>query len=71
LTFDYSKLRGKIREKFGVQAGFAEAMGKSCATISGKLNNDVDFTQSEIIKAVNVLGLKGDDIPTYFFTPLV
>lgn len=31
--FDYSKLRGAIREKFGTQEAFAKAMGFSTATL--------------------------------------
>lgn len=31
-VFDYSKLRGKIKEVFGTQAKFAKAMGMSTVT---------------------------------------
>lgn len=37
-VFDYSKLRGKIKEVFGTQAKFAKAMGMSTVTLSAKLN---------------------------------
>ena len=46
-------------------------MGCSTATISGKLNCNVDFSQEEIAKAVEVLHLRMEDIPTYFFTARV
>lgn len=71
MSFDYSKLRGKIREVYKTQEAFANAMGCSTATISGKLNCNVDFSQDEIIKAVKVLRLNLDDIPAYFFAELV
>jgi len=64
---DYSKLRGKITEFFGTQAAFANAMKLSERSISMKLNEKIDFSQGEIEKAINVLGLKRDDIPEYFF----
>lgn len=71
MAFDYSKLRGKIREIYKTQEAFANAMGCSTATISSKLNCNVDFTQDEIAKAVAALRLSMEDIPTYFFTELV
>lgn len=71
MSFDYSKLRGKIREVYKTQEAFASAMGCSTTTISGKLNCNVDFTQDEIAKAVSVLRLNMEDIPAYFFTEQV
>ena len=71
MAFDYSRLRGKIKEKFKTQADFANALNCSSATISGKLNNSVDFTQNEIAKSAEVLGLSQDEIPSYFFTESV
>lgn len=68
--FDYNKLRGKIRE-YGTQEAFAAAIGISAVTLSERLNNKSLFTQKEIAAAVNVLNISTEDIPTYFFTPLV
>ena len=64
---DYSKLKGKITEVCGTQSNFAEKMGISERTISLKINGKIDFTQSDIVKATKVLGLKDTDIPEYFF----
>lgn len=69
--FEYDKLRGKIREVYGTQAGFAEAIGLSVTSVSKKLNNDVDWKQEEIAKAVEALGLQGADIHAYFFAKKV
>ena len=55
-VFDYSKLRGKIKEVFGTQAKFAKAMGMSTVTLSAKLNGTVQFTAPEMNKACEVLG---------------
>ena len=68
--FDYSKLRGKIRE-YGTQEMFAEAVGISTVTLSERLNNKSQFTQKEISTAVEILNISPDEIPTYFFTPKV
>lgn len=64
----YSKLRGKIREVFGTQEAFAEAIGLSKAGVSQRLNNKVKWTADEIEKAKNVLGFDASEIGAYFFT---
>lgn len=68
MAYDYAKLNGKIVEKCGTQAVFAERMGLSERTISSKLNNKVAFKQPEIQKALPILGLTESDIQAYFFT---
>jgi hypothetical protein len=64
----YSKLRGRIREKFGTQAAFAEAMGKSTTTVSAKLRGAVDWTRQEIEDACNLLDIPATEVGSYFFT---
>lgn len=71
MAFNYNKLRGKIREVFGRQEDFAEAIGMSKGTLSQKLNNVVEFRQEEMMKAVKLLGLTNGDINEYFFTEKV
>jgi hypothetical protein len=64
---DYAKLRGAIREKFGRQADFAEAMGFSDCVLSQKLNNRSEWTKGEMEKACQLLGFSAEDIPALFF----
>jgi plasmid maintenance system antidote protein VapI len=71
MTFNYSKLRGRIREVFGTQDRFAEAMGRSNTSISQKLNNKSEWTQKEINRAVEVLGIDDVDVSAYFFAQKV
>ena len=47
VKFDYSKLKGRIREIFDTQSAFAEAMGMSTTSLSAKLNNKIEFSQKE------------------------
>jgi len=71
MTFNYSKLRGRIREVFGTQDRFAAAMGRSDTSISQKLNNKSEWTQKEINRAVEVLGIDDVDVSAYFFAQKV
>lgn len=67
MSFNYSKLRGRIKEKYVTQENFAQKMGVSRTTLSQKLNNINEFTQQEINKAVELLDLPVEEIPIYFF----
>lgn len=68
MTYNYSKLNGRIVEICGSSREFAKQMGLSERTISLKLNNNVPFKQTDIEKAKEVLKLKDNDIQSYFFT---
>ena len=67
MAFDYSKLYGKIKEKCETQQKFAKLMGIARTSLNAKLNNNSKFTQSEINKAIEILGLTQNEIPEYFF----
>lgn len=69
--FDYSKLKGKIKEVFGTQEAFAKAMGLSGVSLSSKLNNVTQFTQVEINRACELLSIPVEYISVYFFTEKV
>ncbi len=67
MSYDYSRLKGKIIEKYGSNAKFAEDMDWSERTLSLKLNNKVAWKQPEIVKAIGLLSLDENDITGYFF----
>jgi hypothetical protein len=67
MPYNYSSLSGKIVEKFGTQYRFAEAMGLSEHTISQKLNKKQQWKQNEILKACELLEIRKEEIPKYFF----
>ena len=71
MSYEYSKLLGRIKEKCGSQAAFARAMNISERTVVLKLSNRRDWKQSEIDKSCAVLDIAKSDIPQYFFTPNV
>ena len=62
MAFDYSKLRGKIREVFNTQEEFAKALGLSETSITNKLNNNRNFTQSEMKKIIELLSIQPDEV---------
>lgn len=67
MRFNYSKLRGLIKEKFETQEKFAKAMGMDMSTLSARLNNKTYFTSDEMFKACNLLGVPKVQIPFLFF----
>lgn len=71
MIYDYSKLLGRIVEKVGTQAKFAEMLGRSERTISLKLNNKISWTQEEMLKACEILKINLADIHLYFFARIV
>ena len=68
IVFDFSKLRGRIKEIYGTQTAFAVAMLMNEATLSNKLNNNVEFSPKEIIRACLLLSIELKDVNIYFFT---
>lgn len=67
MSYNYSKLRGKIVEKFGSQAKFADEMGVSTVIINRKLANKCGFSQDDIIKWSELLGIESENYNKYFF----
>lgn len=68
MNFDYSKLDGRITEKFGSRRAFGEAMQISEHTISVKMNGKIGWTQREMDRACDLLEIPHADIPSYFFS---
>ena len=68
LVYDYSKLKGRIKEIFDTQEAFALAVGLSARSITLKLSSARGWKQNEIMIAIKVLGLTEGDIQPYFFT---
>ena len=67
MSFEYSKLLGKIKEVCGTQEIFAKQLGIGRVSLSMRLNNKLDFSASEMNKACEILGIDTAEIPLYFF----
>lgn len=68
--FDYSKLIGRIIEKFGSRRAFAQAYGISENSMSQKLTNKMSITTDDIIvwSKTEFLDIPAAEIHLYFFT---
>jgi len=69
MEFDFSKLRGRIVEKFGTCAAFAAAMGFADSALSARMNNKTPWDTLEIYSACGLLSIPCEEIPVYFFVP--
>lgn len=69
--WNYDKLRGKIKEKYGSQDKFAEKMKIGRVSLSQRLTGKLEFSQNEMNRAIELLELEKSEIPIYFFTPKV
>ncbi len=68
MAFDFSKLKGKITEKYGSQQNFAKEYGISENSLSLKLTNKMRFTSDDIIKISDMLEIPKEEVGVYFFT---
>lgn len=73
IEFDYSRLRGRIVEKYGSLTAFAEATGKKKSNLSVKLSNKVRITTEEMISwsAPDKLDIAPAEYHIFFLTPKV
>lgn len=67
MSFDYSKLRGRIREICGSEKAFSKQIGLSNVSLSFKLNGKREWTQNEINKVLSVLKIPKEELADYFF----
>jgi hypothetical protein len=68
MEFDFSKLLGRIIEKFGTRSNFAAAMGLAESALSNRLSGKVHFDAEEIYLACQLLDIESQDVAVYFFT---
>lgn len=70
MQFDFSKLRGRIIERFGTCSAFAEAAGISTSVLSYRLDNKTYFTMPEIYRIIqpDLLDIPAAEIGVYFYT---
>lgn len=67
MRYSYSKLRGRIIEKYGTQEKFARELGISKNSLSLKMNGKTSFSQEDVIKWCTLLNIATENIGEYFF----
>lgn len=71
VNYDYSKLRGRIVEKYGSIGNFCDHIGITRQALSIKLCCHRRFKQDEIERFVDALSIDREEIVDYFFKPEV
>jgi hypothetical protein len=69
MLIDYSKLIGRIVEKFGSRTAFAKAIGWNLEVLSRRLNNKARWNPEDYIRTCEILDIDPEEIYAYFFTP--
>ncbi len=68
---DFSKLIGRIYEKFGTRTAFCAAIGKNPDWLSRRLNGLIEFDADDMVLVIGPLEIDPQEIHTYFFVPNV
>lgn len=69
--FDYSALKGKTIAEGKTDRDVATAAGMTPTTYSLKINNKSFFTQEQMLRICDFLGIPYCETPLYFFTQKV
>lgn len=71
LEYDYSKLKGRIVEKYGTQRAFAEALGTTQVAVSNKMNQKSGFDTKDIERWSDLLEIDRADYSLFYFAKKV
>jgi len=63
----FSKLKGRVIEKFGTQKKFAEALGVSENLVSLKFQKKVEFSKDDMSQWGKLLDIPPEQFHEYFF----
>lgn len=66
MCFKYRRLMGAIKEKYGTQDAFAEAIGMGRSSLNLRLNGKIEWSKEEMANTMDALGLPVVLIPFYF-----
>lgn len=67
IIYDYSKLLGRIKEKYGTRENLVKEITISSTSLNLRLNNKLKFDQQDIKELCIALDIKEEEIPDYFF----
>ena len=67
MSKSFSKLRGRIIEKYGTITNFADNTRKSRVAVFNKLSGATDFSKDDICEWAGLLDIQQEDFGAYFF----
>lgn len=67
MEFDYSKLKGRIIERYGSQGAFVNELPIGNVAFTQKMKGRVAFKNDEIMNMAEKLDIDKHEIPNYFF----
>ena len=67
MTFNYSKLIGRMAEKGETRESISNKLGISSLALRNKLSGKSQFKQDEMAKLIEVLDIDPERIAFYFF----
>jgi hypothetical protein len=65
--YDYSKLKGRIVEKFGTIAEFSTHLSISKVSLSMKLNNKIEISRKDIMEWSKLLDIVPEEYGYFYF----
>lgn len=69
LYFDFGRLKQRIKDVYGSQDNFADALGITLQSVSNKLNNRSRFNNDEMYEWMELLDIAPVFFADYFMTP--
>ena len=66
MLFDYSRLKGRIIEKFNTMAAFAEFIGVTPAMVTSKIASGSPFNTDTMVRWADALEIEQIDYGAYF-----
>lgn len=68
VTFDYSVLKGRIKEKYDKYENLVPHLSYGMSSLSSKLNNHARFSQHDMLELADLLDIEDSEFSRYFFT---
>ena len=65
---DYSKLRGRIVEKYGSLTEFSRKISISRTSLDYKLHGKIKVSRDDVLEWSKLLDIQPEEIGVYFFT---
>lgn len=69
MLFDYSKLKGRIIEKFDTMAAFAEFLGVTPSMVTSKITSGSPFNTDTMVRWAQALEIESTEYGAYFCCP--